>query len=85
VEIDPVVHPGQHVAGRVRTTSNVASVECRIGGYGIVMHKTGVGTFALDYSVAGALFFVRGTYPMRIIARNAAGVSTERTIQLTIQ
>ena len=85
VRIASMVHPGQRVTGYVRTTSNVASVECRIGTYGIAMQKTGVGTFAIDYAVDNMAFFLRGTYSMRVIARNAAGDSAERTVPLTIQ
>jgi hypothetical protein len=85
VDIAPVVHTGQRVRGRVRTTSNVASVEVRIATYGFVLQKTGVGTFAIDYAVADIPFFLRGTYTMRVIARNTAGVRDERAIPLTIQ
>jgi hypothetical protein len=85
VDIASVVSPGQRVNGRVITTSNVASVEVRIATYGIVLQKTGVGTFSMDYAVADVPFFLRGTYSMRVIARNAAGDSDERTLPLTIQ
>jgi len=85
VQIASVVHPGQRVSGRVITTSNVASVEVRIATYGIAMQKTGVGTFTIDYAVANVPFFLRGTYSMRIIARNSGGDISERTLPLTIQ
>lgn len=85
VAIASLVHAGQRVTGQVTTSSNVASVEVRIAAYSIVMQKTGVGTFAIDYSVANVPFFFRGTYTMHVIARNTAGDRDERTVPLTIQ
>jgi hypothetical protein len=85
VDIDSVVHAGQRVTGRVTTTSNVASVEVRVATYSIVMQKTGIGTFAMDYAVADVPFFLRGTYTMHVIARNAAGDRDERAVPVTIQ
>jgi hypothetical protein len=73
------------VTGRVTTSSNVASVEVRIATYSVVMQKTGVGAFAIDYSIANVPFFLRGTYTMHVIARNTAGDRDERTIPLTIE
>jgi hypothetical protein len=85
VDIDSTVHGGQRITGRVKTTSNVASVEVRVATYGIVMQKTGVGTFTVDYAFGGVPFFLRGTYTMHVIARNAAGDRDERELPLTIQ
>ena len=73
------------MTGHVTTSSNVASVEVRIATYSIVMQKTGVGAFAIDYSVADVPFFLRGTYTMHVIARNTAGARDERAIPLTIE
>jgi hypothetical protein len=84
VQIASSVRAGQRVTGHVITTSNVASVEVRIATYGIAMHKTGVGTFSIDYAVAELPFFLKGTYTMRIIARNTGGASQEWTQPLTI-
>ncbi len=85
VDIASRVHSGQRVTGHVTTSSNVASVEVRIATYSVVMQKTGVGAFAIDYSIADIPFFLRGTYTMHVIARNTAGDRDERTIPLTIE
>lgn len=85
VQFDPLVHPGQHVTGTVKTTSNVASVELRIGGYGVVMRKTGVGEFSFDYAVSPFAYFMRGSYPMHVIARNATGARDERVVTLVVE
>jgi len=75
---------GDTLWGKVLTSSNVASVEMRVATYGVGLQKTGVGRFSLTYRIGSIPFFVRGTYPMRIIARNTRGDETERTLPLTI-
>jgi hypothetical protein len=85
VDIASRVHSGQRVTGHVTTSSNVASVEVRIATYSIVMQKTGVGAFVIDYSISNVPFFFRGTYTMHVIARNTAGDRDERTLPLTIE
>jgi hypothetical protein len=82
---ETTVHSGDTVTGSVSTTSNVASVEVRIATFGMGMAKTGVGRFALTYPIGNLPFFVRGTFPMRIIARNTRGVSTETTVPITVR
>lgn len=82
---ETTVHPGDTVSGRVVTTSNVASVQARIGGYAMSLAKTGVGRFALTYKVAPLPWFIRGTFTMRVIAKNTRGDSVERTIPLTVR
>jgi hypothetical protein len=82
---ETTVHPGDVVSGSVVTTSNVASVEARIGGYAMSLSKTGVGRFALIYTVAPLPWFIRGTFTMRVIAKNTRGDTVERTIPLTVR
>jgi hypothetical protein len=67
------------------TTSNVASVEARIGNYAMSLNKIGVGRFALTYTVAPLPWFVRGTFAMRVIAKNTRGDTVERTIPLSVR
>jgi hypothetical protein len=82
---ETTVHAGDHVWGKVVTTSNVASVEARIGSYAMSLNKIGIGRFALAYTVAPLPWFVHGTYAMRVIAKNTRGDTVERTIPLSIQ
>ena len=79
------MHPGDTVSGSVVTSSNVASVQARIGGYAMNLEKTGVGRFALTYTVALLPWFIRGTFSMRVIASNTRGDTVERTIPLTVR
>jgi len=67
------VYGGDTVSGYVRTSSNVASVELRVGGFSMPVPKSGVGQFQLTYKVPSLPFFLHRTYPMEIIARNTRG------------
>lgn len=79
------VTSGDRVSGTVLTSSNVASVEARVAGYGIVLHKVGVGRFSLTYTVGNLPFFVHGTYQMQIIARNTRGDATQTSLPITVR
>jgi hypothetical protein len=79
------VGSGDHVSGTVLTSSNVASVEVRVAGYGVVLHKIGVGRFSLQYTLGSLPFFVHGIYQMRIIARNARGDAAQQTLPITLR
>jgi hypothetical protein len=78
------VGSGDRVSGTVLTSSNVASVEVRVAGYGVSLDKVGVGRFTLNYTLGNLPFFVRGTYEMRVIARNARGDSAQQTLPITV-
>ncbi|MFY9859483.1 MAG: hypothetical protein WBD57_09065 [Candidatus Cybelea sp.] len=82
---ETTVRPGDRVSGKVVTTSNVASVEARIGSYAMSLNKVGVGRFALTYTVAPLPWFVHGTFAMRVIAKNTRGDTVERTIPLSVR
>lgn len=81
-----VVTPGQTVVGSVTASSNVASVELRIGGYSSTMQKVGVGRFTLAFIVPDLPSFLLGrTYELDIIARNTRGDSVDRQLPITVQ
>ncbi len=82
---ETTVHPGDRVSGSVITSSNVASVEARIGGYAMSLSKLGVGKFALAYTVAPLPWFVRGSFTLQVIARNTRGDVVTRAIPLTVR
>jgi hypothetical protein len=79
------VRPGDRVSGSVLTSSNVASVEARIGGYAMSLSKVGVGKFALTYTVGPLPWFVRGNFTLQVIARNTRGDAATRAIPLTVR
>jgi hypothetical protein len=81
----PVVHGGDVVSGFVETSSNVASVEARIGGYSSSMRKIGVGKFVLTYRVPRLPFFLHRTYTIEVIARNTRGDSVSSAVPITIR
>jgi len=67
------------------TTSNVASVQARIGGYAVTLQKVGVGRFELTYTVGQLPWFVHGNFAMQVIARNTLGKTATRTVPLTVR
>jgi hypothetical protein len=81
---ETTVRPGDRVYGRVVTTSNVASVEARVGGYAMTLAKTGVGRFELRYQVGALPWFIRGNFTMQVIARNTRGDAVTRTVPFTV-
>jgi hypothetical protein len=80
-----VVRGGQIVVGRVRTTSNVASVEVRVEGFSTVMTHRSAGDFTLNYSVPVLPPWLHRKYPVQVIARNVDGVSETRTLEITLE
>jgi len=82
---ETTVKPGDRVSGSVITSSNVASVQARIGGYAVSLLKVGVGRFALTYTVGPLPWFVHGTFTMYVIANNARGAAVERAIPLHVR
>ncbi len=82
---ETTVQPGDRVVGRVVTSSNVASVEARIGGYAVNLVKVGVGRFELTYTVGPLPWFIRGNFNMQVIARNTRGHIVTRAIPLTVR
>jgi hypothetical protein len=79
------VAPGDRVFGRVVTSSNVASVQARIGGYSATLVKVGVGRFELNYRVGPLPWFVHGNFTLKVIARNTAGDTVTRELPLTVR
>ena len=82
---ETTVQPGDRVFANVLTSSNVASVEARVGGYGISLSKVGVGRFTLAYTVGPLPWFVRGNVTMQVIARNTRGDAVARAVPLTVR
>ena len=77
-------HAGDAVTGVVLTSSNVASVELRIGGYSINLPKIDVGQFKGSYSVPRLPFFMSHQIAILIIARNTAGVEAQTSLSMQI-
>jgi len=80
-----VIHSGDMISGTVTTSTNVASVELRIASYSVNVPRTDSGQFALSYQAPHIPWFARGNYTARVIARNTAGVTTERDIPIALQ
>jgi hypothetical protein len=76
---------GDTLAVTVLTSSNVASVELRVGGYGSGMQKTDVGHFEAAEIVPRLPFFINHNVTLQIIARNTAGVAVQQTVPLQVR
>ena len=79
------VSSGETVSGTVETTSNVASVEARISGWSMSVPRTRIGHFEAAGQLPDIPFFLKGTYTLQVIARNAAGEQAERDIPITLR
>ena len=66
-------------------SSNVASVEIRVGGYGFNLSKTDVGRFEGAYSVPQLPLFISHKLVMQIVARNTAGAVATTNAQIQIR
>jgi hypothetical protein len=78
-------HAGDTLTVTVVTSSNVASVELRVGGYGSGMTKTDIGHFQLASTVPKLPFFMGHNLTLQIIARNTAGVSAQQNVALQVK
>ena len=77
--------PRARFAGRIWTSSNVASVEVRTNLFSINAVKQGIGTFGYDAEVYDLPpIFIRG-YRLRVIARTTAGVEAEEDLPFRIR
>jgi hypothetical protein len=78
-------HTGDTLSVTVLTSSNVASVELRVGGYGSGMNKTDIGHFQLASTVPKLPFFMNHRLTLQIIARNTAGVAAQQSVSLNVR
>jgi hypothetical protein len=76
---------GEMLSVTVLTSSNVASVEVRVGGYGFNLPKTDVGHFEGAYAAPQLPFFMSHNLVMQIIARNTAGAAATSNAQIQIR
>jgi hypothetical protein len=78
-------HAGDALDVTVLTSSNVASVELRVGGYGESMPKTDVGHFEMTSTVPRLPFFMSHNLTLQIIARNTAGAAVQQNVPLQVR
>lgn len=82
----PIVSGGEHLRVRIETTSNVASVEARMDGFGQNLQRLGVGRWLFSYQVPQHLPpLLKHAYNMQFIARNVDGIRTTREISVTLR
>jgi hypothetical protein len=76
--------PGERIAGRIVTTTNVASLEIRVEGYGRVIPRTDFGRFEGSVAVPALPSFLHRAFTLQILARNAAGLAAKTTVPIRV-
>jgi hypothetical protein len=76
---------GDSLTVTVLTSSNVASVELRVGGYGAGMTKTDVGHFESTAQVPPLPIFMNHKLTLQIVARNTAGVAVQQSVPIAVR
>jgi len=76
---------GDSVTVIVLTSSNVASVELRVGGFGGAMTKTDVGHFETIAQVPKLPIYMVHNFSLQVIARNTQGASAQQTVALHVR
>lgn len=76
------VSDGDVLRGHVTTSTNVASLEVRLGPRSATMTRTTFGQFDGSYRVPWVPSFLHRSYTVLLIARNAAGRASEAEVAL---
>lgn len=78
------VTSGETVRAFVYTTSNTASVEARLYGYSMPLQRVGVGHFLLVYTVPEIPSYLKRSWPVQVIARNADGAVASKQLTISV-
>ncbi|MBV8490143.1 MAG: hypothetical protein JO199_06390 [Candidatus Eremiobacteraeota bacterium] len=76
---------GDVVQGTVHTNATVVGVRVQIASIHVDLAKAGPGNFTMRTTLAGIPFFIRGTFPVSVIARDAAGRTAQRVVSFTVR
>ena len=79
------VAAGDVLRGHVTTTTNVASLEVRLGPRSATLKRTTFGQFEGAFHVPRVPAFLRRSYDVDLIARNAAGRSAQTQITIAFR
>ena len=81
-----VVHEGDAVTWKVRTTPEVVGVDARIGFYNLHMNRLAPGRFTLAFRVPhGVPFWFHRVYSVTVTARDANGTTDSRSFPFDFQ
>ncbi len=69
------IAPNKTISSFITTTTNVASVEARVQALSMNVPRTDFGQFSVTYKVPPLPSFLKRTYDLQVIARNADGVA----------
>jgi len=81
-----VARAGDTIVWNVRTSADVTTVSANATGFTIPLQRQGPGRFGTTFEIPSIVPpFFRGTYAVRIVARNAAGVTTTSHLSMHLQ
>lgn len=82
---DPIFQSGELVSGTVVTSTNVSAVEVHLAGRVAHIPQKDAGIWQMSYRMPHVPFFMRGNYTAQIVALNAAGLSAQRDMTITVR
>ncbi|MBV9276869.1 MAG: hypothetical protein JOZ97_01390 [Candidatus Eremiobacteraeota bacterium] len=81
IDIRPMhVTPGDWWAGKIVTSTNVASLEVRWPFYTFSVPRSAPGKFAFRFHAIDLPIVYRRPYTVEFVARNSAGATTQRNV-----
>lgn len=79
------ISQGDILRGHVTTTTNVATLEVRLGPRSGYMKRVAFGQFEGTYRIPWIPSFLKRSYPIILIARNDAGDSSRAVVEVTVR
>ncbi|MFY9739868.1 MAG: hypothetical protein WAK11_12590 [Candidatus Cybelea sp.] len=79
------IQPGRIWAGRIVTSTNVASVEVRTESFSFAADRHAFGVFTFSQTVLDVIPQYRRAYTLEVIARNTRGDSDKRFVPIVIR
>jgi len=81
-----VARAGDTIVWNVRTSADVTAVSANATGFTIPLQRRGPGRFGTTFDIPSIVPpFFRGTYAIRIVARNAAGATVTSHLSMRLQ
>ena len=81
-----VVHAGDTVVWKVRTSADITAVDAKAAGFTIPLQKEGAGRFGTSLTIPAEMpGFFHGTYHIDIEARARSGATAKSQLVLTVE
>jgi len=81
-----IVHAGDTVVWKVRTSADITAVNAKAAGFTIPLQKEGAGRFGTSFTIPAEMpGFFHGTYHIDIEARARSGATAKSQLVLTVE